>query len=267
MSYGLDKLKLIGAQKIHEATHLTKKHVGSILNESFEGMNKVQFVGFISILEREYDVDLSELQSLGLEYFTDQDVDETITQNHVFVTPKKKRNLVPIYIGIVVIIFIVVTIFSLLSSSSGTKTQNTQLKELHDKTISSAEKIIETTTVDANNSTIDNNITKKEPIKELEEKTKVVTRSLKVKPKSKVWMGYIDLKTYKKQQKVFKDEFTMDTNKDWIIVFGHGHLDMIVDGKVMKYSDRNNLRFLYKDGKLTKITLKEFMSLNRGKKW
>jgi len=265
MSYGLDKLKLIGAQKIHEATHLTKQHVQSILSENFEGIGKVQFIGFISILEREYDVDLSELKSKGLEYFQEKEVDETVIHNNVFVTPKKKTNLVPIYIGITVVLFVGVTIFSLLSSSSGVKTQNTQLEELDNKTINSAEKIIESTIVDINNSVDKNNTIKKSIIKK--EEVKVVTNSLKVRPKSKVWMGYIDIKTYKKRQKVFKDEFTMDTKKDWIIVFGHGHLEMIVNGNVKNFSGNNNLRFLYKDGNLTKITLKEFIRLNRGKKW
>ena len=136
---------------------------------------------------------------------------------------------------------------------------------LDNKTINSAEKIIESTIVDINNSVDKNNTIKKSIIKK--EEVKVVTNSLKVRPKSKVWMGYIDIKTYKKRQKVFKDEFTMDTKKDWIIVFGHGHLEMIVNGNVKNFSGNNNLRFLYKDGNLTKITLKEFIRLNRGKKW
>jgi len=263
MSYGLDKLKLIGAQKIHEATHLTKQHVKSILNESFDGINKVQFIGFISILEREYDVDLAELKSTGLEYFIEIGIDETATENNnVFVTPKKKINLVPIYVGIAVIIFLIGAAFSIFSSSTGAKTQKTQLKELNNKTMSSAEKIIESTIVDMNNS-VDTNIIKKE----IKEEVKALTRSLIVKPKSKVWMGYIDIKTYRKQQKVFEDPFTMDSEKDWIIVFGHGHLSMIVDGETINFRNKNNLRFLYKDGKLTKITLEEFMGLNRGKKW
>jgi hypothetical protein len=36
---------------------------------------------------------------------------------------------------------------------------------------------------------------------------------------------------------------------------------------VLKFKTKYNLRLLYKDAKLTKISLDEFKKLNRGKKW
>ena len=93
MSDGLDKLKAIGAQKIHEKTHIARIHVQAILHNSFEGITKIQFLGFISILEREYSVKLDELKARGLEYFggeTSQESDDI--EPHVFVTPKKKKS-------------------------------------------------------------------------------------------------------------------------------------------------------------------------------
>ena len=55
---GIETLREIGSQKISEQTHIAKKFVEDILNENFDSMNKIQFAGFISILEREYGVDL-----------------------------------------------------------------------------------------------------------------------------------------------------------------------------------------------------------------
>ena len=58
---GLEKLREIGTHKIFERTHIAKKFVEDILNENFSSMNRVQFAGFLSILEREYNLDLHEL--------------------------------------------------------------------------------------------------------------------------------------------------------------------------------------------------------------
>ena len=150
MSYGLDKLKLIGVQKIHEVTHLTKHHVKSILDETFEGINRVQFVGFISILEREYNVDLSELKTKGMVYFQEINDENPNSKHNVFVTPKKKKNLIPVYITLVVLIFIAVAAYSILSSSTSIKIQDKELKKLDNKIINSAEKIIEEVVTDVN---------------------------------------------------------------------------------------------------------------------
>ena len=51
MNEGFDKLKSIGAQKIHEATHIARAQIQALLHERSEDMNKSQFIGFISILE------------------------------------------------------------------------------------------------------------------------------------------------------------------------------------------------------------------------
>lgn len=69
MSSDLEKLKEIGAQKIFEQTHITKEHIQAILHKSFEGLTKVQFQGFVSILEREYQVDLKDLKSDASEFY------------------------------------------------------------------------------------------------------------------------------------------------------------------------------------------------------
>jgi len=59
---GMEKLREIGAHKIFEQTHIAKKFVEDILNGNYASMNKIQFSGFISILEREYGVDLHEVR-------------------------------------------------------------------------------------------------------------------------------------------------------------------------------------------------------------
>ncbi len=62
MGEGLERLKDIGAQKIYEATHISRKNVETIFTKRYEGMSKVQLFGFLTILEREYKVNLDEIR-------------------------------------------------------------------------------------------------------------------------------------------------------------------------------------------------------------
>jgi hypothetical protein len=91
--------------------------------------------------------------------------------------------------------------------------------------------------------------------------------SFKIIPINKVWLGYIDLSTYKKYQKTFIDEFSLDPSKDWLLVFGHGNITIEVNGIIKKFANKKGIRFSYINGELKEITLKEFKSLNRGNRW
>ncbi|MDF1875441.1 membrane-bound lytic murein transglycosylase MltF [Sulfurimonas sp. SAG-AH-194-I05] len=90
---------------------------------------------------------------------------------------------------------------------------------------------------------------------------------LKVLPKNKVWVGYININTKKKYQKIAVNDLDIDPEKDWLLLFGGGNITLEVNHEIEKYSSSKNMRFKYVDGKLTKITLAEFKSLNDGKKW
>lgn len=109
MSDGFDKLKEVGAQAIHEKTHITREHVQAILHDSFEGMNKVQFLGFISILERDYAVNLNDLKIRGLDYFLN--ITSKNQQNSsVFIETKSKAKNTP-YIIMALLVLVITAFF------------------------------------------------------------------------------------------------------------------------------------------------------------
>jgi acyl carrier protein len=64
-----------------------------MLHETFDGLNSVQFVGFISILEREYNINLSELKAKGLEHFSEIKSKSTKPKK-VFVVPKRQKKII-----------------------------------------------------------------------------------------------------------------------------------------------------------------------------
>jgi predicted XRE-type DNA-binding protein len=233
MSNGLQELQEIGAQKIHERTHISREHVQALLHGSFDDFTKIQFLGFISILERDYEIKLDELKERGLEHFDDKSAIDK-EDNTVFVTPKKRKSYKKLYIAIVFLIFIFAVIYTLSVSSSTPATQ-----AIDDTTINDAKSNI--VLVEEINTTIeDSNISQEEPFVQEEQ---MVEKSFKIIPKVKLWMGYIDLQTYKKYQKLFKDEIELDPNKEWLLSLGHGNVSFEINGELKEFNSRKNMRW------------------------
>jgi len=265
MSKGLQTLSNIGTQRIHEQTHISKKHVQALLDETFNEINKIHFLGFISILEREYGVDLSDLKASAEEFYGDSTL-KINEKSKVFVAPKKKKSYSIIYIAIVVVIFIAAVIFSINISSSASSRVKTH--SIDNSAIEIAKETIANNATKENNITIENTIIKEvnstnttvaEPLE--------VVKSFKIIPNVRLWLGYIDIAAHKKYQKTRKDEIILDPQKEWLLIFGHNNVKVEIDGEKVKFKGRQNIRLLYKDSKLSNITIKEFKKLNRGKKW
>ena len=278
MDDGLKLLREIGAQTIHNETHISREYVQAIIHESFDGLSSVQFIGFVSILEREYNVDLSELKSKGRAHFNEEE-NKSEEPKKIFMIPKTEKSNTSKYIFLVlgVILGLLYYIFVYQSSVSP------DVESLDNTTIEHAQETIEEVVVQETvvvedskemNTTKETVVAKsvEVAVQEVEEpaaepEVVEVVRTLKILPKNKLWAGYINIATNQKYQKIFRKEFVLDTTKNWLLLFGSGTVKLEVNGKVDKYSSGQNMRFKYVDGVFTKITVTEFKSLNKGRKW
>lgn len=263
MSEGFEKLKSIGAQKIHEKTHIAKHHVQALLHESFDEMTKVQFIGFISILEREYTFRLPDLRERGLEHFKglSKSFEE---ESQVFFTPKKKKNNTFLYILLALILLISGIIYNNLNHEKSLDEQNATYEELQiqEKEIEEIPEIFE-----ENNTTNELiNIQESNATQETQELV-VLEKSLVIVPRTRLWIGYINTNTHQKYQKTITEPLEFDGEKDWLLYLGHGNIEIVLHGETIGYKKADNMRFSYQDGELKEIDLQEFKSLNRGNKW
>jgi len=301
MSEGLDRLKKLGAQKIYEDTHIPVNQVQAILYENYDGLTKVQFVGFISILEREYREDLTEIKARGIAYFDEQKLqDEAEYTERIYAEPEKNRAKMLLIVIFLLLIVLGATYFILTKSelehsseefieSDATEklgtTQTTSIEAQEENSLPS-NKENRTVVVDTNKTKTDvisqeNNLSKssketnetssvknttQESIQKSKEEQKIVS-SLVVLPKTKVWLGYIDVKSHKKYQKTVRKSFHLDPKKEWLLLFGHGYVTIAVDGVKHVFSQKEQLRLHYKDGVISKVTKAEFKRLNRGRAW
>lgn len=252
MNNGSEQLRVIGAQKIHETTHIAKKHLNAIFEGDFSNLNKIQLLGFISILEREYNLNLDELRAECLEYFSGepaslkQDDDEV----QVFVTSEKDRNFKPLYIAIAIAILLGAIFFS--DSLTSTKSTNTYQ--------------IDNSAIDDAKNNLNNN--QSEEVTDINETIEPeVVKTFKIMSDTELWIGYIDLSSREKYQKLFTGELELDPNKDWLLHLGHGYVDIDVNGEIQEFRGKLNMRMAYQNGEIRKIRFSEFKRLNNGEKW
>jgi hypothetical protein len=287
MSEGLERLKQRGAQKIYEETHIPTNQVQAILYENFDGLTRVQFIGFISILEREYGEDLSAIKERGLEFFDEQNREETEYTEHIFVDSNARKKQIGWILFALVVCLSLVFYFTMSSKETALVEEgNTSVVEKKQENIEKEEKTktkeespqiqkepkvkmeAQKTAVEPYNDVnltakiVEQNTTQLQPLKE-----KALPKALKIVPKTRVWLGYIDVKTNKKYSKTIKQSFTLDPSKEWLLLFGHGYVTLYVDEVKYDYAQKGTLRLHYKDGKLKKVSEKEFKRLNRGRKW
>lgn len=264
MSEDFDKLKKIGIQKIHEKTHIARTHIEAICNENFEEMGSVQLLGFISIFEREYNFDLSELKSRAREYFKSQKPDEqSVKEVKIFAAAsQRKRKLTIFYIlaGVAVVLAL------LYFASRAPQNESPEAKE--------EPSLIEIATQDENNNSALDGNSSQEGLMEstgVEEEIKVEPEakplSFKIIPKTKVWIGYIDLADYKKYQTTLSGALELNATKNWLLSFGHGHINIEINGETTEFKDPKTMRFSYIDSELKEIGVEEFKRLNRGNVW
>jgi len=271
MSEALDRIRSIGAQKIYEETHIPVEHVQAIIHESFDGFSKVQFLGFVSILEREYHEDLSDLRIAGVKHFGSEKT--FVEDESVFVVPKRKKSVTLLYVFLAILVFAVVAYLNIDSTE-----QSAKVSEVDNSLILDAQKTLEIVdanaseilVVDTNASMQDANTTEElnaiveqiEPI--VQEKA---IKSLKLVTKTKLWLGYIDLKTNRHYNKIFTGEFELDAGNDWLLLFGHSYVDIVLNDELVNFDSQENVHFLYEDGEIKAISPREFKRLNKGRKW
>ncbi|MBT5934145.1 hypothetical protein [Sulfurimonas sp.] len=268
METELEKLGKVGIQKISEDTHIPVQHIRALLSGTFNSFSRVQFLGFISILEREYSDKLISIKRKGLEYFDEIDV-QTINDG-LFVAPKHTKKKKSSYLFIMLLLFTLGLFYTFGMFDEKTlpqhKIDSTKIEEVH-KNIKLEKSLIPIEL----SSTKDGNLTVQDAnsslSKDVLKSSITVEKSFKIVAKSKVWIGYINLKTGKQYHKTFTKTLELDPKNDWLIIFGHPHIDMSVNGNVIDFGERKNIRFLYENGSLITINDLKFQELNKGSKW
>lgn len=277
-----EELQSLGVESIHERTHISRDKLELILAKSYGEINKIQFMGFISILEREYGLDLSEIREEFNSY----------QQLNGFRQPKQSIILQPaanskqkwIVAGLTLIAVLLTLGYSLqtkmsnfpqeevLQLSSSAVEVLEELKEMNATQDLNGTQELNTTAESNATQAVDLNKTKKISDQNVTEPEKpqldrIVKEGLEIRPVYKVWFGLIDLESGEKIQRITKDPITIDPSKNWLIVLGHGRVEIVSPSQSETLRESGTVWFSVENGVLKRISQEEFMGRNGGKNW
>lgn len=246
---GFDYIEKLGVQKIHEATHITKKNIEVILHKEFDALTKVQFMGFLSIIEREYRISLETLRLAYLEHHQlsrhrGEDEVFTVTQKE----SKKPKEIWLLIVGSILLIAIGVMIKKFAATSE------TEKIEINNTVIERAQEEL--------NKTATQKELQQQPVAE-----PMMMKEVVFVPKNRLWIGLIELPSYKHVQAVTKKPLALSVEKDYLVVLGHGSLSIEYGNETLTFNTNKKLYFIYEDGALQQLEKEEFISYNRGKNW
>ena len=283
-------LQELGSKTISSATHIPIVHVENILGKKFDQFQKPQFFGFVSILEREYKLDLSGLKQEFLfekaehEVVEESSFDIAETSSQVKALFENKKVVYGAGGGIALLL--VILLISMIDFSSSEKVKI----EINNTAIDQAKKNLNIKPVEVNNveemmqnndvesaehgqDTQENRADTEKVVAETEKKEPVSnaepTMSLyfRIVPKGRLWLGIIDTETHRRRVETISEPLILDAEKSWLIVTGYGHLDMDCGDTTQKFRQDHKLLFLYEDGICQVIDKEEFKAQNRGKLW
>jgi hypothetical protein len=284
-----EKLQELGSKKIASATHIPVAHVESILNKEFSLFAKAQFFGFLSILEREYKVDLSPLKQ---EYLFER-AQEEMAQESSFEIPEtdtklfdKKKILYGASAVAAALVLILLFTFVDFSAPEEAKIEinntaidqakkNLNLEPVHAANVDESIKENEVESAEFGQDVIESNATAikeeqlqdesaREPLSAIEP---TIPLYFRIVPHGKLWLGIIDAETHKRKVKTITEPLDLDGKKEWLIITGYGYLDMECGDTTKKYRENDKLLFLYEGGVCRKIDEDEFKARNKGKLW
>ncbi len=102
-----------------------------------------------------------------------------------------------------------------------------------------------------------------------EDKTVPAISTITINPtRGMLWFGFINVDTKKKKEFMKQVSTPFDINDGrWILVTGHGFLDIASEAKTLEVSDRNKHYFYIDSKEIKEISQQEFRTLNGGHGW
>ncbi|MDX1808467.1 MAG: hypothetical protein R3331_02895 [Sulfurospirillaceae bacterium] len=297
-------LEDIGLKEVSRKTHIEVKFLEYIINSEFDKLNKTNSIGFAKIISREYDLDFTDWLEEARQYWDEQIPEQEHNKIFIVQKPKKYTKVIFTLLSLIVLVAILYGAYMFLnkklnffedtvlkkdinytyeetpvvSEAKKSLSGNVKVDEVNttaftednnSTTVNTLPVTVDKNTSDESNKSFSNIQIKQDKVQE-NNSTSVALNINKddfISPATKLWIGIIDLKTFKRSSYLGDGNYTIDPSKDQLITTGHGDFTLYFNGEVTKYNKIQPMKFMIKDGNISQISTKKFMELNRGSLW
>ena len=300
MDKDIKSLEKIGLHEVCKRTHIEVKQLQHMINNDYEKLNKVNTIGFIKILSREYKLDLNGWLEGFNHYWDEHKNDEELRKDKIFIRARNERSSRKLLWLFLLVILgsgawmglsffkIDLNISSLLEIISPTIEKNATgfqdtpiIKEaatsmgvkveqrLVESNSTNATKEVIAVVVEANQSAvIESNISvEKNTTLDVPLVQDLPQHKAMIIPTRKMWIGIIDLENGKRTESTGDKKLSLDLTKRQLIKTGHGYFKLSYDGSVEDFTEQGSTRFFVENGTVKKISEEMFVQINQGKTW
>lgn len=298
-------LEKIGLKEVSLKTHIEVKQLEFIVNAQYEKLNKINTLGFVKILSREYSIDFTEWLEGYHDYWAEHDNDEESQKHKIFICARSDRSYKKaawffLLLVLIATLFFVGSVFQvemgIPSILDKVKTELPQVSNAYQSTpvvkeavtslgVKVEERVVESnstnSTVEAVVVSIDENLSRQHEANETNmtlspsvaegnntlPEGEVKNTTATFVPLKKVWIGVVNLENHVRKESSNDQNLTIDLTQKQIIKTGHGFFKLFYDGNIEDFSEQGSTRFLVENGELRKISEEKFVELNRGKNW
>lgn len=239
---GLETLKTIGAVEIFRRTHISVAEAKAILEKDFDYFNRAKALGFIKIIEREYDVDLSGWVAEFEEHKSHQKQAEEI-----FVYPKEEggRNM-RLGVGAVVAVIGILLVLLLLPDGKPDKSEATAAQPAQNALVSEAKEAIATPQPAAET------LAPVEVAKPQEPEASKAPEFY-ISSDEDLWVGTYYSDNGQREGRIIKGRVDLDAERSQILTFGHGMFKLVYGDQTIEPKSGTLQRVRFRDGVLTQM--------------
>lgn len=276
MKKGLEELKNLDPEVVVSKAHIVQTTLEDIVNKRFDRLNPVKAKGLIKILEREFDLDLSEW-TREFEAFHSIKEPEVPTIDKLNAEAAKNDKKPTSKIALVALAAAIAIgggymLYVQSNSVSPETNGSTGLQnEINETNASISFNVaFDQNTTDQN--TTDKNVTDKNITAPSADKNITAAHpnaplgaqgSFFVEPTKKVWLGirYLDTATNRWFETVAEHKFDFNGSREQLIAFGHSQIKVVAGGSTIESKAGGKVRYHYKNGKLREISEEEYNKL------
>jgi len=297
-----DILEENSVRAISQKTKISEENLENLLANRFENLKKIKTMGFISIIEREYNADLSALREEGQEYYADVGEDTSITLGMPIIEEKKGTSKIFLLIilgllGYATWYFLTqfdkkhlselipfvdeATIESFVGHDENqadvveelsiTKVSTKEAEVAKEETVKTVEETPATITAEV--ITDDESVVVAETVTDIAPTTQtetepMTTKMVSIVPVSRLWFGVIDMETNKRDHFSISDAYELNTSdKTWLVATSSAPFSLKEADATKEFNDAKEHYFKIDKNGVEVLSKSEYVTLGGWAQW
>jgi len=240
--------ELHSIEEINKKTKISPISLRYIKNKDFDKLIRVKFIGFVRLIEKEYNVDLSELIEDYKNFYNKDEIKAEKTEKKEVKNEEKpqKESKNYFFTILIVVLFIIsaVLYFGLLNKKDKKEDYSSINSSITDNKDNDKNLLIKSDNkiIIPKEQNLSNNITEKNETKPI-----VKDYNITIIPNEKVWFRAFNIDTNKTKE--FLTSHTKTFEGNYYMKFGHGNLTIMYNNQMITPNTKKIIRILFKNGK------------------